>query len=107
MIVSGYAVCRRTVASILYSRSYTGWWWRYYTLGDALMGGSGTRSYDRTDLKSFELSEHHCGSVAPLHGFCLPNWKWNVPAGQRPMSRLGLCCSGSRSILHLMPWTPN
>ncbi|GBL90889.1 hypothetical protein AVEN_189496-1, partial [Araneus ventricosus] len=32
------------------------------------MGGSGTRSCGRTDHESCELSEHHCGSVAPLHG---------------------------------------
>ncbi|GBN25785.1 hypothetical protein AVEN_59434-1 [Araneus ventricosus] len=65
----------RTVAPFFYSRSYTGWWRRYYALGDVLMGDSRTRSCDRTDLESCELSEHHCGSVAPLHGFCLPIWK--------------------------------
>ncbi|GBM90242.1 hypothetical protein AVEN_86211-1 [Araneus ventricosus] len=69
------------------------WWWRYYTLGDVLMGGSGTRSCGRTDHESCELSEHHCGSIAPLHGVCLPNWKWNLPAGQRPMSQ-GSDCVG-------------
>ncbi|GBN62177.1 hypothetical protein AVEN_61410-1 [Araneus ventricosus] len=55
--------------------SCTGWWWRYYTLGDVLMGSSGTRSCGRTDHESCELPEHHCGSVAPLNGACLPNWK--------------------------------
>ncbi|GBM40932.1 hypothetical protein AVEN_161577-1 [Araneus ventricosus] len=40
------------------------------------------------------------GSVAPLHGVCLPNWKWNLPAGQTPhVTRLGLCWSGPMSIL--------
>ncbi|GBM96017.1 hypothetical protein AVEN_226214-1 [Araneus ventricosus] len=64
------------------------------------MGGSGTRSFGRTDHESCELSEHHCGSVAPLQGVCLPNWKWNLPAGQRPMPpTLGLSSSGSRSML--------
>ncbi|GBO01941.1 hypothetical protein AVEN_216935-1 [Araneus ventricosus] len=53
------------------------------------MGGSGTRSCGRTDHESCELSEHHCGSIAPLHGVCLPNWKWNLPAEQRPMSWSG------------------
>ncbi|GBN88135.1 hypothetical protein AVEN_63433-1 [Araneus ventricosus] len=55
--------------------------------GDVLMGGSGANS------AWGELSEHHCGSVAPLHGVCLPNWKWNLPAGQRPMSQ-GSDCVG-------------
>ncbi|GBM90767.1 hypothetical protein AVEN_188989-1 [Araneus ventricosus] len=81
------------VVPLLYSMSYTGWWRRYYSLGDVLMGGSGTRSCGRTDHESCELSEHRCGSVAPLHGVCLPNWKWNLPAGQRPMSQ-GSDCVG-------------
>ncbi|GBN08209.1 hypothetical protein AVEN_94005-1 [Araneus ventricosus] len=70
-----------------------GWWWRYYALGDVLMSGSGTLSCGRTDHESCELSEHHCGSVSPLHGVCLPNWKWNLPAGRRPMSQ-GSDCVG-------------
>ncbi|GBL88991.1 hypothetical protein AVEN_255152-1 [Araneus ventricosus] len=81
----GTSSARRTVAPLLYSSSYTGWWWQYYALGDVLMGGSGTRSCGRTDHESCELFEHHCGSLASLHGVCLPNWKWNLPAGQRPM----------------------
>ncbi|GBL81748.1 hypothetical protein AVEN_93516-1 [Araneus ventricosus] len=64
-----------------------------YALGDVLMGDSGTRRCGRTHHESCELSEHHCGSVAPLHGVCLPNWKWNLPAGQRPMSQ-GSDCVG-------------
>ncbi|GBM61863.1 hypothetical protein AVEN_265508-1 [Araneus ventricosus] len=84
---------RRTIAPRLYSRSYTGWRWRYYALGDVLIGGFGSRSCGRTDHESSELSEHHCGSVAPLHGVCLPNWKLNLPAGQRPMSQ-GSDCVG-------------
>ncbi|GBN01619.1 hypothetical protein AVEN_228815-1 [Araneus ventricosus] len=77
------------------------------------MGGSGTRSCGRTDHESCELSEHHCGSVAPLHGVCLPNWKWNLPARQRPMSQRTM----SRIVLewfeehtnefHLMSWPPD
>ncbi|GBL92428.1 hypothetical protein AVEN_174713-1 [Araneus ventricosus] len=61
--------------------------------GDVLMGGSGTRSCGRTDHESCELSEHHCGSAAPLYGVCLPNWKLNLPAGQRPISQ-GSDCVG-------------
>ncbi|GBM60783.1 hypothetical protein AVEN_188448-1 [Araneus ventricosus] len=87
MIVSGYAVCQSNNCSLLYSRSYTGCWWWCYALEFVLMGSSGTRSCGRTDHESCELSEHHCGSVAPLHGVCLPNWKWNLLAGQRPMSQ--------------------
>ncbi|GBL85978.1 hypothetical protein AVEN_89043-1 [Araneus ventricosus] len=90
----GTQSARRTVALLLYSRSYTGWWWRYYALGEVLISGSGIRSCGRTDHESCELSEHHCGSVAPLHGVCLPNWKWNLPAGQRPMSQ-GSDCVGA------------
>ncbi|GBN23146.1 hypothetical protein AVEN_71592-1 [Araneus ventricosus] len=89
----GTPSARRTVAPLLYRRSYTGWWWRYYALGDVLMGDSGTRGCGRTDHESCELSEHHCGSVAPLNGVCLPNWKWNLPAGQCPMSQ-GSDCVG-------------
>ncbi|GBN86967.1 hypothetical protein AVEN_147222-1 [Araneus ventricosus] len=87
MVVSGYAICQVNSCSLLYSRPCTGWWWKYYPLGDVLMSGSGTRSCGRTNHEICELSEHHCGSVAPLHGVCLPNWKWNLPAGQRPMSQ--------------------
>ncbi|GBN39521.1 hypothetical protein AVEN_124144-1 [Araneus ventricosus] len=54
--------------------------------GIVLMGGSGTRSCGRTDRESCELYEQHCGSVAPLRGVCLPYWKWNFAAGQRPLS---------------------
>ncbi|GBM12638.1 hypothetical protein AVEN_46131-1 [Araneus ventricosus] len=43
---------RRTVAPLLYSRPYTGWWWRSCALGEVLMGGSGTRSFGRTDQES-------------------------------------------------------
>ncbi|GBN56886.1 hypothetical protein AVEN_236605-1 [Araneus ventricosus] len=73
------------------------------------MGGSGTRSCVRTDHESCELSEHHCGSVAPLHGVCLPNWKWNLPAGQRPMSQGSDCAGvvrGEYCPILLQYWTP-
>ncbi|GBN32839.1 hypothetical protein AVEN_177871-1 [Araneus ventricosus] len=72
-------------------RSCTDWWWQYYALGDVLMGGSGTRSCGRTDHESCELSDHRCGSVASLHGVCLPHWKLSFPAGQRPMSQGSHC----------------
>ncbi|GBN42355.1 hypothetical protein AVEN_32017-1 [Araneus ventricosus] len=84
MVVSGYAVCQANSFSPQHSRSYTGLWWKYYAFGDVLMGGSRTSICDRTDHESCEISEHQCGSVAPLHGVCLPNWKWNIPAGQCP-----------------------
>ncbi|GBN73951.1 hypothetical protein AVEN_83262-1 [Araneus ventricosus] len=74
------------------------------------MGGSGTRSCGRTDHESCELSEHHCGSVAPLHDACLPNWKWNFPAGQRPMSQGSDCVGVVREHtdeFHLISWPPN
>ncbi|GBO40335.1 hypothetical protein AVEN_258057-1 [Araneus ventricosus] len=48
------------------------------------MGGCATRSCGRTDHETCELSEHHCGSVASLHGVCLPNRKWNLPADKAP-----------------------
>ncbi|GBN32508.1 hypothetical protein AVEN_42443-1 [Araneus ventricosus] len=66
--------------------------------GDVLMGGSGPSSYSRTDHESCELSEHHCGSVAPLHGVCLPNWKWNLLAGQRPLSQGSDCVGVVRGV---------
>ncbi|GBM57583.1 hypothetical protein AVEN_85449-1 [Araneus ventricosus] len=95
---------------LLHSWSYTGWWWRCYALGDVLMGGSGTLSCGRTGNESRELSEHHCGSVAPLHGVCLPNWKWNLPAGQCPMSQGSDCVGvvrGAYDELHLISRPPN
>ncbi|GBN16279.1 hypothetical protein AVEN_205695-1 [Araneus ventricosus] len=55
----GTPSARRTVAPLLYSRSCRGWWWRYYALGNVLMGGSGTRSCGRTEHVSCELAEHH------------------------------------------------
>ncbi|GBO46197.1 hypothetical protein AVEN_132362-1 [Araneus ventricosus] len=91
-------------------RSYTGWWWRYYALGDVLIGGSQTRSCSKTDHESYELSKHHCGSVTQLHGVCLPNWKWNLPARQRPMSQGSDCVGvvlGAYDEIHLMSWPRN
>ncbi|GBN78071.1 hypothetical protein AVEN_91941-1, partial [Araneus ventricosus] len=38
-------------------------------------------------------AEDHCGSFAPIHGVCLPNWKWDLPAGQRSLSQ-GSDCVG-------------
>ncbi|GBN19850.1 hypothetical protein AVEN_114559-1 [Araneus ventricosus] len=69
------------------------------------MGGSRTRSCGRTYSERCELSEHHCGSVAPLHGVCLPNWKLNLQAGQRPMSQ-GSDCVGVVQR-PLMSWPSN
>ncbi|GBL64885.1 hypothetical protein AVEN_183669-1 [Araneus ventricosus] len=74
------------------------------------MGCSGTRSCGRIDHESCEISEHHCGSVAPLHGVCLPNWKWNLSEGQRPMSKGSDCVGvvrGHTDEFHLMSWPPN
>ncbi|GBL84507.1 hypothetical protein AVEN_117249-1 [Araneus ventricosus] len=65
------------------------------------MGGSGTRSCGITDHESCELSEHHCGSVAPLHDVCLP-------AGQRPTSRIVLeWFKENTDEFHLASWPPN
>ncbi|GBO40703.1 hypothetical protein AVEN_114222-1 [Araneus ventricosus] len=88
----GTPSARRTLATLLYSRSYTCWWWRYYyALEDLLMGGSGTRSCGRTDHESCELSEHHCGSFSPLHGFCLSSRKFNLPAGLHSVLQGSYC----------------
>ncbi|GFX08927.1 uncharacterized protein TNCV_2966381 [Trichonephila clavipes] len=76
---------RRTVAPSMYSRSYTG---RYYALGDVLLGDSGTRGCNRADNERYRVSENDCGPVAPLHGLCFSSWKWNVPTGQRPVSKV-------------------
>ncbi|GBM26785.1 hypothetical protein AVEN_127745-1 [Araneus ventricosus] len=43
--------------------------------------------------QTMQAANYHCGSVAPLHGVCLPNWKWSLPAGQRPKSQ-GSDCVG-------------
>ncbi|GFT22270.1 DDE_3 domain-containing protein [Trichonephila clavipes] len=63
---------RRTAAPSMYSRSYTGRWWRYYALGDVFLGISGTRGCGRADHECYRVSEHHCRPVAPLHGLCFP-----------------------------------
>ncbi|GBM72211.1 hypothetical protein AVEN_244000-1 [Araneus ventricosus] len=85
MVVSGHAVCQANSCSSLVQQVI-------HRLVVAVLC-SGTRSCGRTDHESCKLSEHHCGSVAPFHGVCLPNWKWNLPAGQLPMSQ-GSDCVG-------------
>lgn len=35
-------------------RSYTGWWWQYYTLRDVFMHGSVSLSSGRTDMKAVD-----------------------------------------------------
>ncbi|GBO04972.1 hypothetical protein AVEN_144146-1 [Araneus ventricosus] len=92
MAVSGYAVCQENsccplVQQVIHRLVMV------LCFGGVLMGCSGIRNCGRTDHESCELSEYHCGSVASLHGVCLPNWKCNLPSGQRPMS-LGLDCVG-------------
>ncbi|GBN96912.1 hypothetical protein AVEN_125715-1 [Araneus ventricosus] len=48
------------------------------------------------------------GGVEPLHGVCLPNWKWNLAAGQRPMSQCSDCVGEEHTDeFHLMFWPPN
>ncbi|GBN73182.1 hypothetical protein AVEN_237560-1 [Araneus ventricosus] len=75
------------------------------------MGGCGTRSCGRIDHESCELSEHHYASIEPLHGICLPNWKWNLPTGQRPMSQdtdcVGVWFEEHTDEFHLISWPPN
>ncbi|GBM54038.1 hypothetical protein AVEN_215409-1 [Araneus ventricosus] len=93
MVVSGYAVCQANCCFPLVQQVIHRLVVVLLCFGDVLMGGSGTRSCGRTDHESWELSEHHCGLIALLHGVCLPNWKWNLPAGQRPMSQ-GSDCVG-------------
>ena len=60
---------------------------------EVLLGVSGTRGFGRAGLKRYRISEYHCGPVAFVHGVCLPNWKWNVPTGQRSVSQ-GSSCVG-------------
>ncbi|GBN24763.1 hypothetical protein AVEN_86967-1 [Araneus ventricosus] len=74
------------------------------------MGDSGTRSCDRTDQESCELSEHHCGSVALLHGVSLPTGNGIFQQDNAP-------CHKAQSVLewfeehthefHLMSWSSN
>ncbi|GFV56017.1 DDE_3 domain-containing protein [Trichonephila clavipes] len=51
------------------------------------MGDSGTFSSSRKNREDFRLSEHNCGSVAPLYDVYFSNWKWDLPAGSRSMSK--------------------
>ncbi|GBN36958.1 hypothetical protein AVEN_127470-1 [Araneus ventricosus] len=66
------------------------------TAGHTQAGGSGTMHWGtfsweaacgRTDHEICELSEHHCGSVAPLHWRLSSQLEMELPAGQRPMSQ--------------------
>ncbi|GBM39082.1 hypothetical protein AVEN_190221-1 [Araneus ventricosus] len=90
MVVSGYAVCQANSCSPLVQKVI-------HRLVVAVLCFEGT--FSRAALVVVEQTmkaanyQHHCGSVAPLHGVCLPNWKWNLPAGQRPMSQ-GSDCVG-------------
>ncbi|GBN56628.1 hypothetical protein AVEN_264037-1 [Araneus ventricosus] len=93
MVVSGYAVCQANIFSPLVQQVIHRLVVAVLCFGGLLMGGSGTRSCYTADHESCELSEHHCVSVAPLHGVCLPSWKWNLPAGQRLLSQ-GSDCVG-------------
>ena len=63
----------------------------YCALGNVLLGVSGIRGIIRADLECYGVCKHHCGPVALLHGICLPNWKWNVPAGQISVSQRSNC----------------
>ena len=45
----------------------------------------------REDLVRYGVSEHHFGPVVPVHDVYLPNWKWNVPTGQRFLSQGSNC----------------
>lgn len=78
---------RRLPGEQLLPQCTVGWWWRYYALGDVLLGVSGTRGCGRADHECYRVCEHHCGPVAPLHGLCFSSRKWNVPTGQRPVSQ--------------------
>ncbi|GBL92158.1 hypothetical protein AVEN_91505-1 [Araneus ventricosus] len=94
MILPGYAVCQVNSCSPLVQQVILRLAVAVLCFGGrSLGGGSGTRSCGRRDHESCELSEHHCGSVSLLPGVCLPNWKWNPPAGQRPVSQ-GSDCVG-------------
>ncbi|GBO35763.1 hypothetical protein AVEN_198356-1 [Araneus ventricosus] len=100
MVVSGYAVCQANSCSPLVQQSVHRLVVAVLCFGDVLIGGSGIRCCGRTDHESCELSERHCGSVAPLP------WRLSSQLEMEPSSRttphvrrLGLCLSGSRSIL--------
>ncbi|GBM35321.1 hypothetical protein AVEN_195828-1 [Araneus ventricosus] len=71
-------------------RSYIGWWWRYYALGDTFSWAAlGPVVVVEQTMKV----ANYLNIIAPLHGICLPNWKWNLPEGQHPMSQ-GSDCVG-------------
>ena len=60
--------------------------------------------------QTYGVSEHHCGSVAPVHGVSLPNWEWNVPAGQCIVSQSWNCVEWFQEHdveFQLMSWPPN
>ncbi|GFW40039.1 uncharacterized protein TNCV_5117221 [Trichonephila clavipes] len=94
MVISGYAVfqannCSLNVQKVIHRPVVAVLCFG----GGVLLSVSVSRGCGRLDHECYRVSEHHCGPVAPLHGLCFSNWKWNVPAEQRPMLQ-GLNCVG-------------
>ncbi|GBM64190.1 hypothetical protein AVEN_254272-1 [Araneus ventricosus] len=83
MVVSGNAVCQTNSCPPLVQQAI-----HRLVVAVLCIGGRShgrlVAACDRTDHEIWELSEHHCGSVAPLHGVCLPNWKWNFQQDNAP-----------------------
>ncbi|GFU47061.1 DDE_3 domain-containing protein [Trichonephila clavipes] len=90
----------------MYNRSYTGRNWRYYPLGDVLLGDSGTRGCGRADNECYRVFENDCRPVAPLHGLCFSSWKWDVPTGQKSKIVLGWFQEHDAEF-QLMSWPSN
>ncbi|GBO25855.1 hypothetical protein AVEN_78722-1 [Araneus ventricosus] len=87
----GTPSARRTVAPLLYTRSYIGWWWRYYALGTFSWAALGPVVAVEQTMKAANYPKIIADQLQPCMAFVFTNWKWNLPAGQRPVSQGSNC----------------
>ncbi|GBM09308.1 hypothetical protein AVEN_135040-1 [Araneus ventricosus] len=72
MVVQGTPSDRRTVAPLLYCRLYTGWWWRYYALGDVLMASLGPVVVVELTMKAANYLNIIADQLHPYMAFVFP-----------------------------------
>ncbi|GBM34607.1 hypothetical protein AVEN_171647-1 [Araneus ventricosus] len=103
----GTPSARRTVAPLLYSRSYTGWWCRYYALGDVLKGAPGPTVVVEQTINYLNII---ADQLHPYMAFVFPTGNGIFQQDKAP-------CHKARIVLewfeehtdefHLMSWPPN
>ncbi|GBO38932.1 hypothetical protein AVEN_86310-1 [Araneus ventricosus] len=83
---------RRTFAPVLYSRSYTGWWWRYYALGDVLMSALGPVVVVEQTMKAGNYLNTIADQLNPYMAFVFPT-------GNRIFQQDNAPCHKTRIVL--------